>query len=301
MNRAGLPELNAAVALAARCNYRAAAADLALSPSALSHAIRTLEQRMGVRLFNRTTRSVSLTEAGEEFLARIRPALREISDAMDGANDHRSKPIGTLRINAAEAAAQQLMNPIVLEYVRRYPDMHVDIVTDGRIIDIVAGGFDAGVRFSHAVPQDMIAISCGGPQSFAVVGSPSYFAARLVPRNPTDLVNHDCIRSRLPSGAPWKWEFEQHGEMIAMDVKGRMTLDANSLRLEAAIAGVGLAYINEWSARQAIRDGRLQRVLADWTPPFAGLCLYYPGHRHVPAGLRAFIDLLRETGQSRQS
>jgi DNA-binding transcriptional LysR family regulator len=299
MPRTGLVELNAVVAVASHRSFRAAATELGMSPSALSHAIAALEQRMGVRLFNRTTRSVSLTEAGEQFLAKVRPALREIAEAIDATNVFRDSPAGTLRLNMSEGAARQILTPIVLEFMRRYPQMQVDLVTQGRLVDIVAEGFDAGIRLAEAVPQDMIAIPCGPEQRYAVVGSPAYFDSRTRPKTPGDLVAHECIRGRLPSGAMLKWEFEKRGEQMVVDVKGPLTLDHYELWIDAALEGAGLAYVNEWSVSHEISSGRLIRVLEDWNQPFPGLSLYYPGHRHVPAGLRAFIGIIRETASRR--
>jgi DNA-binding transcriptional LysR family regulator len=299
MPRTGLVELNAVVAVASHRSFRAAATELGMSPSALSHAIAALEQRMGVRLFNRTTRSVSLTEAGEQFLAKVRPALREIAEAIDATNVFRDSPAGTLRLNMSEGAARQILTPIVLEFMRRYPQMQVDLVTQGRLVDIVAEGFDAGIRLAEAVPQDMIAIPCGPEQRYAVVGSPAYFDSHVRPKTPGDLVAHECIRGRLPSGAMLKWEFEKRGEQMVVDVKGPLTLDHYELWIDAALEGAGLAYVNEWSVSHEISSGRLIRVLEDWNQPFPGLSLYYPGHRHVPAGLRAFIGIIRETASRR--
>ncbi len=293
MRKAGLFELNALVAVSTHRSFRRAAAEIGVSPSALSHAVAALEQRMGVRLFNRTTRSVSLSAAGEQFLTRVRPALREISGAMEEANESRDTPTGTLRINASEGAAQMVMTPIVIEFLKRYPDMKVDIVTESRLVDIVADGFDAGIRLAESVPRDMIAVPCSPPLRFAVVGSPSYFATRTKPRVPADLVAHNCIRTRFPSGAIFKWEFEKRGEEIAVDVSGSLTLDNHHLIIEAAVQGVGLAWTGEFAVAPDIAAGRLIRVLEDWTPPYPGLRLYYPGHRHVPAGLRALIEVIR--------
>ncbi len=294
MKRAGLFELNAVTAVASHRSFRAAAVELGISPSALSHAIAALEQRMGIRLFNRTTRSVALSEAGERFLARVRPALREIAAAMDDVNAFRDKPAGTLRINTSEGAAQQILTPIVLAFLTRYPDMQVDLATEGRLVDIVAEGFDAGIRLAEAVPRDMIAVPCGPQQRFAVVGSPRYFATRPRPIVPGDLIAHRCIRRRFSSGALFRWEFERRGESLAVDVSGPLTLDNHNLMVEAALNGIGLAWVSEWSIAPDIVAGRLIRVLEDWTPAYPGLCLYYPGHRHVPAGLRAFIGVVRE-------
>ncbi|NMO19746.1 LysR family transcriptional regulator [Pyxidicoccus fallax] len=301
MKRAGLLELNAVVAVATHRSFRAAAAEMGMSPSALSHAISTLEQRMGVRLFHRTTRSVALSEAGERFLSRVRPALRELSDAMEVVNEFRDTPTGTLRINASEGAARMVLMPYVLEFLLRYPDMQVDLVTEDRLIDIVAEGFDAGVRLAEAVPRDMIAVPCSPDVSLAVVGSPRYFKGRARPATPGDLLSHNCIRFRTKSGAIHRWEFEKRGEEVAVDVKGSLTLDHDELRLQAALKGVGLAYLSEWAVAPYVASGKLIRVLEDWTPAWPGLRLYYPGHRHVPAGLRAFVGVIRELRARRET
>jgi DNA-binding transcriptional LysR family regulator len=297
MRRTGLIELNAVATVANRRSFRAAAAELGMSPSALSHAIASLEQRLQVRLFNRTTRSVSLSEAGELFLARIQPALREIFTAMEQVNDLRDTPAGTLRINTSEGAAEQVLRPVVLKFLKRYPDMQVEIVTDQRLVDIVAEGFDAGIRLAEAVPRDMIALPCGPDQRFAAVASPQYFKGRKKPLTPGDLAEHNCIRYRFSTGTLFRWEFEKRGEELAIDVKGSLTLTSQSLRIEAAVAGLGIIYVNDSSVAKHVASGRLIRVLDDWTPSFPGLRLYYSGHRHVPAGLRAFIAVLREANR----
>jgi DNA-binding transcriptional LysR family regulator len=295
MQSSGLIELDAVVAVARHRNFGAAALELGVSRSALSHAVAALEERLGVRLFNRTTRSVSPTEAGEQFVTSVAPALGDIRGAMEAANNRRTTPAGTLRINTGPRAARQIMTPIILEYLRRYPEMKVDIVTEGRLVDIVVDGFDAGVRPANRVPQDMIAIPIGPDQRFAVVGSPAYLGERGKPRTPQDLRGHRCIRSRLPGGGSiYRWEFNRHAEAIAIDVDGPLTLDEPTLMLEAVRGGAGLAYLIEWSVAADLADGRLVRVLEDWTPTFPGLCLYYPGRRHLPAGLRALVDLVQE-------
>jgi DNA-binding transcriptional LysR family regulator len=289
----GLIELDAVLAVARHRGFRAAATELGMSRSALSHAIAALEVKLGVRLFHRTTRSVSLTEAGEQFVSGVAPALDQIKETMELARSHRETPAGTLRINTSAGAARQ-MEPIVFEYLRRYPDMTVDIVTEGRLVDIVVNGFDAGVRLAELVPQDMISVPLGPEQRFAVVGAPDYFKHFPKPRTPADLSRHRCIRSRLPSGAIYRWEFERHGEAMAIDGEGPLILDEPSLMLAAARAGFGLAYLSEWNVAADLATGLLVRVLHEWTPPFPGLSLYYSGRRHVPAGLRAMIDLIRE-------
>lgn len=294
MQKSGLLELNAVVAVASQRSFRRAAVELGMSPSALSHAIAALEKRLGVRLFHRTTRSVSLSEAGEQFLHRVQPALRDISAAMEAVSEFRDTPAGTLRLNTSEGAAQMVLTPVVLEFLRRYPDMRVDIVTDRSLVDIVAGGFDAGIRLAESVPQDMIAVAITPPLSFAVVGSPEYFATCKKPKAPADLLAHNCIRVRFPSGAIYKWEFEKRGEAVSVDVRGALTLDSHYLMLEAALQGAGLAWTNDFAASEYLACGRLVRVLADWTPSYPGLRLYYPANRHIPAGLRAFVALARE-------
>lgn len=294
----GLTEYEAVAAVARLGSFRAAATELGMSSSALSHAVAALEARLGVRLFNRTTRSVSPTDAGEQFIARIAPALADISGAIEGINSHRDTPAGTLRINTSAGAARMILTPIILEYLRRYPDMHVTLVTEGRLVDIVGQGFDAGIRIAEAVPQDMIAVPIGGDIRMMVVASPDYLTKHGRPQAPADLHQHQCIRARMATGAIWRWEFERHGEAVDIDVKGALTLDEMTLMLEAALAGVGLAYLNQWSVREHISAGRLTPILEDWCPPYPGLCLYYPGRRHVPAGLRALIDLIREKNAS---
>ncbi|MFZ6182001.1 LysR family transcriptional regulator [Nannocystis pusilla] len=290
----GMTELEGVVAVATHRSFRAAAVELGLSPSALSHAIAGLEQRLGVRLFHRTTRSVSLTEAGTHFLARVRPALQEIAGAMRAVDDFRATPRGRLRINASRGAARWALLAPVLEFLRRYPEVQVDLVTEDRLIDIVAEGFDAGVREVDLVAPDMVAVPFGGPVRFAVVGSPAYFARHPRPKLPADLLQHDCIRLRMASGVVYRWEFERRGEALALDVKGRLTLGDDELRRQAALEGAGLAFLSEWSVAADLAAGRLVRVLDDWTPPYPGLCLYYPAARHVPANLRAFLKVLRE-------
>ncbi|MDR0190521.1 LysR substrate-binding domain-containing protein [Pseudomonas yamanorum] len=295
MNTSGLNELEAVLAVARHRSFRAAATELNVSTSALSHSIAGLEARMGVRLFNRTTRSVSLSEVGAEFVETITPALLSIRTALEQAGNRSAEPSGTLRLNTSAGAAKQVM-PLLLEYLRRYPRMKLDIVTEGRLVDIVAQGFDAGIRLGDTVPQDMIAVDISPVQRFAVLGSPDYFVSNPVPVSPMDLKVHQCIRSRMPGGAIYHWEFERHGEALAIEVQGALTLDNPSLMLEAARAGLGLTYLTEWNAAADLAKGTLVRVLEEWTPSFDRLRLYYPGRRHVPAGLRALIGLIREKG-----
>jgi len=294
MHKSGLIELEAVLAVARRSGFRPAAVELGMSTSALSSAVAGLESRLGVRLFHRTTRSVALTEAGERFIARIGPAVSEIRSATEAAASQRRTPAGTLRINAALGAARMVFAPLVVEYLRRYPDMTLDIVTEGRLIDIVAEGFDAGLRPSELVPRDMIRVPIGSDMRMAVVATPDYFTHHPKPKSPSDLARHQCIRARLPNGAPYRWEFAKRGETLHVEVPGNLVLDAPLLMLDAARAGLGLAHLAEWYVADDVATGRLVRVLQDWTPPFPGLALYYPAGRHMPAGLRVFIDLIRE-------
>jgi DNA-binding transcriptional LysR family regulator len=294
MYRPGLNDLDAVVAIARKGSFRAAALDLGMSTTALSNAVSKLEANLGVRLFNRTTRSVSLTDAGRLFVEQIGPSLEDIHGAMETVRSQQATPSGTLRINAFATAAREILSPLALEFLCRYPQVHIDLVTEGRLVDIVAEGFDLGVRVADLVPSDMIAVSLGRPQRYAVVGSAAYFEAHDRPRVPPDLLSHPCIRIRLPNGALYRWQFEKRGRTTQIDVSGPITLDEASLARIAVLEGAGLGFFMEQDVRADIDAGRLVRVLEDWTPPFAGLCLYYPGRRNPSAALKAFIRLARE-------
>ena len=293
MRQDGLVEFNAVLAIARRGSFRAAALELGLSTTALSNAIGKLERQLGVRLFNRTTRSVSLTDAGRHFVERVGPALKTIHDAMDTARSQQETPSGTLRINAFPTAAREILGPLLLQFLRRYPQVHIDLVTEGRIVDIVADGFDLGLRSADLVPSDMIAIPVGPPRSFAVVASPAYFEANDKPRVPPDLLHHACLRIRLPNGALHRWQFEKEGEPVQIDVQGPITLDEASLSRTAVLDDVGIGYFMESDVREDIAAGRLVRVLEDWTPPLAPLCLYYPSRRNPSAAFKALIGMAR--------
>ena len=295
MFRGRIVELEAVVAVAKRRSFRAAASELGLSATALSQAVAELEGRLGARLFNRTTRSVSPTAAGEQFVAEVEPALATIRNSIEAVNQHRASPVGVLRLNISAGGARQILAPIIFEYIRRYPEMSVDIVTEDRLVDIVKDGFDAGIRLAEHLPGDMIAVPLGPEQRLIVVGSPKYFKVREQPQNPSDLETHECVRRRLASGTIYRWEFERRGKKVEIDVPGRISLDDTGLMQEVALAGLGLAYLSAWQVASDVKAGRLIQVLDDWTPSFPGLCLYYPGRRHVPAGLRALIELIRES------
>lgn len=294
MKQPDLNDLDAVIAIARKGSFRAAALHLNMSTTALSNAIGKLEASLGVRLFNRTTRSVALTDAGRLFVEQVGPALQDIHGALETVRSQQTTPSGTLRINAFATAAREILSPLVLEFLRRNPQVHVDLVTEGRLVDIVAEGFDLGVRVADLVPSDMIAISLGRPQRFAVVGSPAYFETHDRPRVPPDLLDHPCIRVRLPNGALYRWQFERDGELVPIEVDGPITLDEAGLARTAVLEGLGLGYFMEQDVRPDIEAGRLVRVLDDWTPVRAGLCLYYPGRRNSSAAFRAFIGLARE-------
>lgn len=295
----GLIELDAVLAIARRGSFRAAALHLGLSTTALSNAIGKLERQLGVRLFNRTTRSVSLTDAGRNFVDHVGPALKDIHDAMEAARSQQETPSGALRINAFATAAREVLAPLLLEFLRRYPQVHIDLVTEGRIVDIVADGFDLGLRSADLVPSDMIAIPVGPPRSFAVVASPTYLHLNGRPRIPPDLQGHSCLRIRLPNGALHRWHFEKDGQPIQVEVNGPITLDEASLSRIAVLNDVGIGYFMESDVREDIAAGQLVRVLEDWTPPIEPLCLYYPSRRNPSAAFTALISLARELAGSR--
>jgi DNA-binding transcriptional LysR family regulator len=292
--RASQLELEAVVAVAHHGGFRIAARELDMSSSALSHAVAALEARLGVRLFNRTTRSVALSAEGEQFVAEIAPALAAIRTAMERIDEHRTEPAGTLRLNLPPGAGRMVLLSLICEYTRRYPRVAVDIITEGAMVDIVGQGFDAGVRLEEFVPPDMIAVPITRPIRSIVVGSPAYFAGRKPPSTPADLAEHRCIRWRTGSGTIYRWEFEKRGEAIAIDVPGQLTLDDSDLMLAAALAGEGLAFVSDIAATRSIEAGLLVPVLEDWSPEYPGLCLYYPSRRNIPARLRAFIELIRQ-------
>lgn len=298
MSKHGLVEFDAVLAIARQGSFRAAALELGLSTTALSNLIGKLERRLGVRLFNRTTRSVSLTGAGQTFVEQVRPAVRTLHDAMSTARAQQETPSGTLRINAFAAGAREVFGPLLLSFLRRYPSVHIDLVTEGRIVDIVEAGFDLGLRSADLVPSDMIAVPVGPARSFAVVASPAYFEAKGKPLTPPDLLRHACLRIRLPNGALHRWRFEKDGQPVQVDVNGPITLDEASLSRLAALDHLGIGYFMESDVREEIAAGRLVRVLEDWTPPLAPLCLYYPSRRNSSAALKALVAMAREVPRS---
>ncbi|SDH13408.1 LysR family transcriptional regulator [Paraburkholderia phenazinium] len=298
MQKAGLSELTVFVAIAHQGSFSAAARHLGVSPSALSHALRALEARLGVRLFNRTTRSVALTEAGERFLRRVGPAIADLDEAVSEASSTRDRPSGVVRISASESAAKPLVRSVLPDFLARYPDIHVEIVVDTRLVDIVADGFDAGIRVLQDVPRDMIAVRFGQDMRFVAVASPEYLRQHPAPQAPHDLAQHRCIRFRFESGALYRWDLERRGKSASIDVDGPMTLGNLNLMIEAALNGIGIAWVPDYVAAEHILSGRLVPLLADWSPSFPGLCLYYPANRHPPTALRLFAQAVRDWAEN---
>jgi DNA-binding transcriptional LysR family regulator len=294
MDRGDLGNLTAFVAVADQRSFRAAASQLGVTPSALSHAMRQLEERLGVRLLHRTTRSVSTTDAGLRLLDRLRPAMSQISDALEDLNQERQRPLGRLRVYAVHLAGAAVLAPIWGRFLSTYPEVHLEIALGEAPIDIVAKGFDAAIGPRDRVPTDMIAVRVAGPMKIAVVGAPAYFARRRRPRTPEDLSRHSCVQyRRATDGNVFVWPFERNRKTHRISVEGPVMLDDPELAIRAAVDGLGIAYTIEALAEPFLRSGQLVRVLEDWSPSFEGLFLYYPGHRQVPATLRALIDMIR--------
>jgi len=270
--------------------FTTAAAALEVSPSALSQAIRHLEARLGVRLLNRTTRSVSLTEAGEAYLSRIGPALVDVQEAGEQLHALQGQPSGVLRINAARISIAMVLQPLLAGFLKAYPDVRVELTNDEGYVDIVERGFDAGVRLGESVQKDMVAVPLGGPIAVAIVGSHDYFQHHPVPRHPADLARHDCLRFRFSgSGAIYKWELEVDGRLIEYEPIGSLTISDSLFSIEAALEGIALAYTFEQLALPHIKAKRLRRVLTNYSPTFPGFYLYYPSRRQQPAKMKAFV------------
>jgi DNA-binding transcriptional LysR family regulator len=294
MRRADLADLTAFVAVADNLSFRAAASHIGVTPSALSHTMRQLEERLGVRLLNRTTRSVALTDAGLRLLGRARPAVEQISRALDDLKSEQGHPFGRLRLHVSHFAGMAVIAPVWARFLATFPDVQLEVLADEALVDIVAKGFDAGISSKDLAAADMIAVRVMGPMRVTVVGAPAYFARRRPPRTPDDLARHSCVQYRLASdGAMFEWAFERDGKSRRLAVDGRVTVNDPDLAMRAAVDGLGIAYTVEALADPFLRSGQLIRVLDDWSPSFDGLFLYYPGHRQVPVALRALIDMLR--------
>jgi DNA-binding transcriptional LysR family regulator len=298
MQKRDLADLQSFVVVARERSFTKAAAKLGVSQSALSHMMRELEERLGLRLLTRTTRSVAPTEAGERLLRTVGPRLEEIDAELTSLSDLRGKPAGTVRITAGEHAAQTVLWPKLSKLLsKNYPDIKLEVIVDYGLRDIVAERYDAGVRSGEQIAKDMIAVRIGPDLRMAVVGAPSYFANRSRPKIPQDLTAHTCINLRLPTyGSVYAWEFEKGGRAMKVHVEGQLTFNSLMLRIEAALAGCGLAYLPEDQVRGHIAEGRLIRVLTDWCPPYAGYHLYYPSRRHSSAAFVAVVEALRHRG-----
>lgn len=281
------------IAVARHRSFRAAGDELGLSSSAISHAIKQLEQRLKIRLFNRTTRSVSLTEAGSNLYERLRPAFDEINTMLDEMNCFRDTPMGTLKINAARQATRLFLMPLVAGFVRLYPDLKVEITTDDSLANIVQQEFDAGVRLSAIVEKDMIAVPLGPPVKLSVVATPDYFAQHGKPAHPRDLVNHQCVVFRFPSGRPYHWEFEGPEGRLEVASSGNIVLDDMDAELDAVLMGAGAGYLFYDQVKPYLESGQLVSVLDEWLPERPGFQLYYPNRQYMSCGLRAFLDYIK--------
>ena len=288
-----LNELYAFACVARHRSFRAAAQELGVSASALSHSLRQLEARLQVRLLHRTTRSVTATEAGEALLARLGPALGQIDSALEAVNDYRAQPQGLLRLNVPRTAAYLLLMPLLPGFLQRYPGIQLDVVCDDTLVDIVSTGFDAGMRFGETLAADMVAVPVGPPMRFAVIASPGYLAQHGTPQHPAELARHAGIRHRFGNGPLYAWELAKDGEALTVQPQGQLTLGEQPLMVEAAAAGLGIALVFEGYAAAALADGRVTRILADWCPAMPGLYLYYPSGRHLPQAMRLWIDYLK--------
>jgi DNA-binding transcriptional LysR family regulator len=294
MVRDELSVLSAFLAVAEGRSFSRAAKLLGVSPSALSHAIRGLEEQIGVRLLARTTRSVAPTEAGAQFIARLGPALADVRGALEQVSRFRDRPAGRVRLVASRLAARTVLAPKVGRFARAYPDVVLDVTTteEGRF-DLVGAQFDAGIHLGEFIERDMVAVRVSNEQRAAIVGAPSYFASHPKPKSPRDLTNHRCLNFRHGSSGVYRWEFEKGRKSLAVAVNGPLTVDDVEVLIQAAIDGTGLAFTLEEHVSAHLANGALLRVLEDWCPPFAGYFLYYPSRRHQPPALSALIEMLR--------
>ena len=293
MVRDELSVLSAFLAVAEERSFTRAAKRIGVTQSALSHATRGLEEQIGVRLLARTTRSVAPTEAGEELLAHLRPALGDIRGALDHLSALRDRPAGRVRLLVSPLAAIAVLAPKLGQFARDYPDVVLDVTTDESRVDLVAAGFDAGIHFGEFIERDMVAVRVSPDPRPAIVGSPTYFESHPKPKSPRDLLNHRCINFRHGSDGVYRWEFDKGKQSLTVAVNGPLVVDDVELMVRAAIDGVGLAFVSDDRATHHVASGALIRVLEDWCPPFPGFFLYYPSRRQQPAALSALIDTLR--------
>jgi len=302
MDREDWGSLAAFAVVAEERSFTRAAARLGVSPSALSHTMRRLEGRLRIQLLARSTRNVSTTEAGERLLARLDPAIEEISNAVEDLGRLLDRPSGHVRITASRSAARMVVAPVLPRFIETYPEIVVEILIDAGLTNIVAQRFDAGIRLGESLEKDVVAVPVTGQVRMAVVASPQYFASHPAPSTPHDLGNHRCINFRLPTaGTIYKWEFEQRRQKMEVAVDGPLVFDDEGMIIDAAAAGVGLAYVIEEQVASLLQAGALARALEDWCPPFPGFFLYYPGRRQVSPALAAFIDAIRMPGKSRKT
>ncbi|EJM03819.1 transcriptional regulator [Pseudomonas sp. GM102] len=292
-NHPDLSELDAFAAVARHRSFRKAADERGVSASALSHAMRALEARLGIRLLNRTTRSVTPTEAGQQLLATLVPTLNQVNEALAQLTSMQEVPAGKLRLNVARPAARVVFAKVLAPFVARYPRIQLDLITDDGLTDIVSGGFDAGVRFGESLAGDMIAVPVGAPQSFVTVASDAYLAANGIAHAPRDLLEHACIARRFPSGKLYAWEYQADGQPIRLSVTGPLILEDDALMIQAAKDGAGIAYVYEELVRDDIRNGHLREILQEWKAPPSRFFLYYSSRRHVPPALSALIEFIR--------
>ena len=282
------------MAVAEEKGFSNAAVKLGISPSAVSQSIRVLEQRLGLVLFNRTTRSVCLTEIGERYLERVQPALEQLSNASQELGREANHPAGLLRVNVPQAAYLIVLQPILRRFMAAYPEINLEIRAENHLVDIVGQGFDAGIRFGNAVEKDMVAVAIGPPLKAQIIASPEYITQFGQPEHPRDLLQHDCISFRhSSSGQIERWEFDNGQEKIDLQIKGRLILNDSEILVRSALDGLGIAYMINGYIEPFIKQGRLLRILEEWSPAIPPLHLYYPDRRRVPAKLRAFIDFLR--------
>jgi DNA-binding transcriptional LysR family regulator len=285
--------LAAFLAIAEERSFTKAGKRLGVSPSAMSHAIRGLEETLGVRLLSRTTRSVAPTEAGEQLLARLRPALTDVQDALDQLFGLRDKPAGRVRLLIPRLAGTTVLGPKLAKFTRDYPDVVLDITADDSRVDIVAGGFDAGIHFGEYIQKDMIAVRVSKDHRAAIVGSPAYFKSHPKPKTPHDLLKHRCINFRHGTAGVYRWEFDKGRKSLSVAVNGPLIVDDVEILIRAALDGVGLAFVSDERVMPQLKSGELIRVLEDWCQPFPGFFLYYPSRRQQPAALSALINTLR--------
>ncbi len=302
---AQLADLDAFVAILRSGGFRDAAKVANCSPSSLSLALRRLEARLGVRLLNRTTRSIAPTEAGTRLYERLVPALSELEACLDVVNAFRDRPAGTLRLNVPASVARIVLPSIVPPFLKTYPDIQLDVIVEDRFVDVLAAGCDAGIRYDERLEQDMIAIPIGPRiQRFATAASPEYLAAHAAPMHPSDLLRHACMRGRFSSGISPTWEFERDGEILRVEPTGPLTVRLGAsidLAVDAAIAGIGIIHLFEDWLRPYLDSGTLVPVLTPWWQEFSGPFLYYPGRKHLPAPLRAFVDFVKALGAPSRS